>query len=426
MRRLAKQRRDDAYTSLRDYQDTEVSTSSALRVAGFGPHRLVLRGDIVEGTNTPLVAFGGFLQPSADVMLGVRLEADGNSVEHEFPLGEHWNRVGLAIEAPGATSLTVTLEWEGAIDMNVWGLSGGAVNLPTKVVEEGYELDELNKTHLAPETFYLLHESALDLEVDLEHSNAVDFEPGSDITLKKCSYCSRHLPLDPDRPGTLSFHKHNAKVSNHQNECRSCKKWRINDNFNPKRTVDQLNESSVITRERKLFLREPQLLQELKERTGSGLKSQVWERFDRRCFYCKKLLALAEVQLDHTRPLAYLWPLDEYATCLCAEHNNQKQDKFPIDFYSLEQLNELSAITGLSLDKLQLKVVNEDELARILHDIVAFAKQWEPRTFAANARKIREMHPEVDLFAVLEAADPEIYAELLAEVESRPPAIGDA
>src|SRR5207244_3589985 len=137
------------------------------------------------------------------------------------------------------------------------------------------------------------------------------------------------------------------KLSKHQNECRACKKWRINDDFNPKRTTDQLHESSVITRERRLFLRDPERLQAIKERSGAGLKSQVWERFGRRCFYCNRSLDLDEVHLDHTRPLAYLWPIDEHATCLCGEHNNQKQDKFPVDFYTDAQLHELADICGL-------------------------------------------------------------------------------
>lgn len=39
------------------------------------------------------------------------------------------------------------------------------------------------------------------------------------------------MPVDPNRLGALSFHKHNDKATSHQNECRACKKWRINDSF---------------------------------------------------------------------------------------------------------------------------------------------------------------------------------------------------
>ncbi len=220
--------------------------------------------------------------------------------------------------------------------------------------------------------------------------------------------------------GSLSFHKHNAKKTHHQNECRSCKKWKINDSFNPLRTTDQLHESSVITRERKLFLREPQILQAIKDRTGAGLKSQIWEKFGRKCFYCKKSLKLDEVQLDHTRPLAYLWPIDEHATCLCAEHNNLKKEKFPVDFYSRIQLEELSQICGLPVKDLSRKALNQIELKRILQDIATYAMEWEPRTFAATARKIKELQPAVDLFAILKERNPQVYEDIVKQLADRP------
>jgi hypothetical protein len=229
----------------------------------------------------------------------------------------------------------------------------------------------------------------VDVDIDAEASKRFRIEDGSGIKVKKCSYCGRLLPVDPARLGVLAFHKHNAKISKHQNECRACKKWRINDSFNPKRTTDQLHESLVITRERKVFLREPEILQEIKERTGAGLKSKVWERFGRKCFRCGISVALDDFQLDHTRPLAYLWPIDEYATCLCAECNNEKKEKFPVDFYKPQELKRLSQITGLPLAELKKKELNERELRRILTDLPTFARDWEPRTFAATARKIK-------------------------------------
>jgi hypothetical protein len=219
--------------------------------------------------------------------------------------------------------------------------------------------------------------------------------------------------------GILAFHKHNAKKTKHQNECRACKKWRINDSFNPDRTADQLHESSVITRERKLFLRDSERLQAIKDRTGDGLRSQVWNRFERKCFRCGTPVTLAGFQLDHTRPLAYLWPVDEYATCLCALCNNEKKEKFPVDFYSGAQRERLSAITGLPIVELSKKELNAVELKRILDDLRGFARAWEPRTFFATARKIRELRPDVDIELLLEAADPELYSRLLFEYNTR-------
>jgi hypothetical protein len=278
---------------------------------------------------------------------------------------------------------------------------------------------------LVPETFYLPHESALDLEVDAEGSSRFRFEDGEEITLKKCSYCGRLLPLDPHRLGALSFHKHNAKISNHQNECRACKKWRINNDFNPRRTTDQLHESSVITRERKVFLREPEILQEIKDRTGAGLKSKVWERFQRRCFRCGIEVALDDFQLDHTRPLAYLWPIDEHATCLCAGCNNEKKEKFPVDFYPPRELVRLSEITGLSVAELQRKSLNERELQRILRDLPRFAREWEPRTFMAITRKVKELKPTIDLLDELGKVNRAEQKRVLQELLERPAPVDD-
>ena len=64
------------------------------------------------------------------------------------------------------------------------------------------------------------------------------------------------------------------------------------------------------------------------------------------------------MHLDHTMPLAYLYRLDETATCLCAEHNSQKSDHFPIEYYTEEELKELSKITGLSMEILRSKKAN--------------------------------------------------------------------
>lgn len=319
--------------------------------------------------------------------------------------------------------LTLVIGWDsGYID--IWGLALGRPKPPTST-GNGQQRLLLSQAHLIPETFYLPHDTAADAEIRAEESARLQTHEGSAISLKKCAYCGRLLPVDPKRLGALAFHKHNAKVSKHQNECRACKKWRINDSFNPLRTTDQLHESSVITRERKLFLREPEILQQIKDRTGAGLKSKVWKRFGKRCFRCNRVVALDGFQLDHTRPLAYLWPIDDHATCLCSECNNEKKEKFPIDFYSEDQLQRLSRIIRLPLAELKRKTLNEVELRRILADLPKFARDWEPRTFFATARKIRELRPEIDLFSTLRSADAKEHARVTEELRERPPSVDE-
>jgi hypothetical protein len=426
VRRLAKQTRDDVYLSLRDYQELHTARGQHFHPRVPGDHRLTFQAEAYDVTNTAFVGAGVYLRPSQSVRITLELSAGGTASQITAELGAgHWNRVGVALQASEVNAIRMVLRWSGAADLDVWGLSVGPLQLPDALLSAISSVRELNQTHLAPETFYLIQDVAVGMDLVEGESTPVAETPGAEVTLKKCSYCQRMLPLDPARLGTLAFHKHNAKKTKHQNECRACKKWRINDSFNPKRTVDQLHESSVITRERKLFLREPERLQEYKERTGAGLKSQVWNRFDRKCFYCDKPLELSEVQLDHTRPLAYLWPIDEHATCLCAEHNNQKTDKFPVDFYNDRQLRRLAEITGLPYAQLVAKQINAAELARIRDNIVEFAEEWEPRTFAATARKVVEMLPSVDLFEDLRAADPVVSRWLEAALTERPLGVED-
>jgi hypothetical protein len=420
MRRLAKHTRNDTYTSQRDYQQIDRATSLRLTPTDKGP--VSLRLDLPIGGEKGPFAAGGFLRAVTSLALEIALTAGTGTTIMDFPVDSAWRRFGIIVPVHHASDLQLRLDWQDHHFLDVWGLTAGPLDLPPGVAGDDPFSQALAQTHLVPETFYFEHDAALDLAISPE-STSFCTENGLSILRKKCAYCGRWLPVDPKRLGSLSFHKHNAKRTKHQNECRACKKWRINDSFNPDRTPDQLHESSVITRERRVFLKDPEILQTIKERTGAGLKAQVWERFDRKCFFCGKHLQLNEVQLDHTRPLAYLWPIDEHATCLCAEHNNAKSDRFPVDFYTTSELEKLSDVCGLSLGELQEKSLNQPQLKRILGDLSTFATQWDVRHFAATAHKIKEIEPRIDLFELLDERDPALYASIKTRLDERPAAI---
>ncbi len=421
MRRLAAQSRNDSYASTRDYQELHQKVSQRFTTQSI---RNCISFAITEelADQSSFVGVGAYIFGNKSIPLTVRLIVNEVQHEHVFNIGHAWSRIGFAVDASidAGTLIYVELEWEGPLEIDIWGLDAGKLLLPQKILQQGPTARILNSSHISPETFYLDHSTAVGLDFIPERSTHFTLVQGSDILVKKCSFCQRYLPVNPHLRGSLSFHKHRAKKTFHQNECRSCKKWRINDEFNPIRTTDQLHESSVITRERKVLLREPLILQGIKERTGAGLKSQVWERFGRKCFYCGVPVALDDFQLDHTRPLSYLWPIDEHATCLCAEHNNLKKDRFPVEFYNEAQLQKLSEITGLGYSELTAKKVNEVELQRIRNDIVGFATAWDARTFAAIARKITELMPDVDLFELLKDADIEVHERVLTDLQQRP------
>lgn len=428
MRRLANQSREDLYKSQRDYQTCHTKISQAILIShqisssGLAILTLVNSSPAIE--HSGFVAFGGFLYPSCDCAVTLQIEVGSKEISKDVRLSKAWNRVGLIQDYSLSTPIKVRILLPVNIKISFWGLNTDFIQLPDTIKDNSPVVQDLGKSHLVPETFYLSHETSLGLDIYEEESSPIDLLEGEKILLKKCSYCERLLPLEMERKGALSFHKHNAKPTKHQNECRACKKWRINNNFNPLRTTDQLHESSVITRERKIFLREPEILQKIKERTGAGLKSQVWEQFGRKCFYCQKYLELSEVQLDHTRPLAYLWPIDEHATCLCADHNNQKKEKFPIEFYTETQLRDLSKICGLDYAELSKKELNNFELQRILSDLPKFSREWEPRSFAAISRKILEIRPDIDLFKLLKKKDEALYENLRKSLIERPLSVG--
>lgn len=420
--------RDDEYESSRDYQTIHERVPKRLSFEENEPRRIRLKTQLEEESPDHLCAFGGFLSAPESTDLTIRLSSEGEVLsEDEIHLSAGWNRIGLGATHPGERELVVDLELDSRLaSLQVWGLAADSVVLPAPVREDEPSLSDLKADHLNPETFYMSHEGQIGLEIDHGETASLEIEDASEVLeVKKCAYCQRYLPLESDNLGSLSFHKHNAKLTNHQNECRSCKKWRINDTFNPQRTADQLHESSVITRERRALLREPEILQEIKDRhNGEGLKRIVWKKFDKECFRCGEDLELDEVELDHTRPLAYLWPIDEHATCLCADCNGLKREKFPADFYSEDELEELSDITGLPADQLTTKDVNPDQLERIVNNIEKFATEWTARTFNATARKIQEVRPEVDLFETLEAEAPEVHTDVLEEL-NRPPSDED-
>lgn len=418
MRRLAVQKREDIYASKKDYQT--ITAKESIRIVPHGDDNVLVFCPKNTPTNDAYYGFGGYFAASSPTSLTVEIQNEDNLKIQKFDICTSWTRVGVITQDNFKDNVMIKIKWKGTASLDCWGINANLINLPSIIVEKNVQLYDLDKTHLLPEVLYLDHDNAFHLDIDEILSTSFNMVVGKEIELKKCSYCQRLLPLCTDRLGTLAFHKHNDKKSNHQNECRSCKKWRINDAFNPLRTTDQLHESSVITRERKLFLREPEILQSIKDRMGAGLKSIIWGKFGKACFYCKKALELKEVQLDHTRPLAYLWPIDEYATCLCADHNNQKKEKFPIDFYSEKQLRELSEITSLPYAQLIVKDINEVELQRIINEIESFAKNWDSRTFAATARKIMEYRTEIDLFEILKAKNEVLYNQIRSSADERP------
>ena len=218
------------------------------------------------------------------------------------------------------------------------------------------------------------------------------------IHIKECNRCARYLPINIENErNTLSFSNHHSTIGcshtgfgllknsdtqkdlkldyGFQLECRFCKSFVVNMPLNPKRTSDQMKEDGLRRRYfenliSELYQHSPQL--SYKYKTGKELSSFIWEKFNKKCFKCSvKLKKLNEMNLDHTRPLAFLWQLDETATALCRSCNSLKSDKFPIEFYTKEELKKLSVKTNISLKDLQ----NNKPNIKVLNNLIE-RKDW--------------------------------------------------
>ena len=122
-----------------------------------------------------------------------------------------------------------------------------------------------------------------------------------------------------------------------------------------------------------LLLKKNIIHNEFREKKNKEFSEFIYNKFNGRCFKCKKeLKSIDEMHLDHTMPLSYLYRLDETATCLCSEHNSQKSNKFPSDYYNEDELSELSKITGLSLEILHSKKPNQVIIDLLIKEVVWF------------------------------------------------------
>ncbi len=125
------------------------------------------------------------------------------------------------------------------------------------------------------------------------------------------------------------------------------------------------------------------------KRQKKEFSTYIWEKFNKRCFNCGKRISVKEMALDHTMPLVYLYRMDETATCLCSTCNSKKSDSFPVDFYTQEKLSELSAITGLSLEKLNSRSINRSVLKILVENVVWSCADFLIYTHYQNVRMCR-------------------------------------
>ncbi|NQT23785.1 hypothetical protein HQ585_00360 [candidate division KSB1 bacterium] len=161
---------------------------------------------------------------------------------------------------------------------------------------------------------------------------------------KQCNCCGRVLSFS-------AFSKHSDwGPLERQMECRGCK-GAINAELNPKRTKQQLYESSIRRRAAELLL---------EGENETIIIEDLFKRFKGKCFKTKKDLEINDRQSwasDHILPSKYLYPLTIQNTALLSkEANESKRDKWPNEFYTNNELIELAKITGANLELLSSKM----------------------------------------------------------------------
>ena len=379
--------------------------------------------------NIGILCFGGYVYIQNNLNIIYRISYEYNQKNYVTPMENKtvinendWNNVGFHLEIPieGNDELTNV-----KVEMII---TGDITGFDTEFVS--FDLDSINKEELFDDTFaesfyqktnmcipYLYYLNT-ELPIDNYLTSNQQFSDGQYVVLKSCNRCGRFLPINIfNELKTLSFSLHckklapckhstfssytimndvdiddlkeaglnivNDKVASyygHQLECKACKKFFVNTPLNPQRNAQQFKEDGL--RRRAIEALVSNLLDrklvhhEFREKTKKEFTEYIWEKFDKKCFKCGKELDIDEMNLDHTMPLAYLYRLDETATCLCASHNSQKSDHFPVDYYTEDELLRLSNITGLDINLLHSRKINEEVLNLLVEHVVWFYDEF--------------------------------------------------
>ena len=371
--------------------------------------------------NVHIIAFGGFLYSPTPISMSTSLNVcskpplvkDEMIVEPQ--LFQDWRSVGIRYEFISEGDIVVdkaiaklTISTTEETDVEFISFDFDAITYDD-YVENDFSKSFHQKTNLSEPTLYYF-ETTNSIKDHLVSQYAI--ENGRPIIMKSCNRCGRYIPINIDNEtNTLGFVLHckkrapckhstfmsysiqnindldpiilnefnieNGKIKSycgHQLECKACKKFYVNAPLNPLRDAQQHREDSL--RRRAIESLVDRLLKcntihlEFERKTGNKFTYYIYNKFDHKCFKCGRNLTIDEMNLDHTMPLAYLYRLDESATCLCASCNSQKSDFFPVDFYTEDELTKLSSITGLSFELLHSKSINEKVLQLLIDNVV--------------------------------------------------------
>ena len=399
------------------------------------------------------IAFGGWY--CADKGLAINIDSPYPKHTLSEPASPNWSKFGSMWQGNGsAVTVKVTMNAIKDTNISLWNLACGQVEQPGCHTAGKFEVctapGYLTNLHLlSPEAHFWTATGETEVAL-LGSSVSLNLDDaGAYIRLKTCNRCARFLPINiDDERVQLSFSNHcvarrpcvhtgfgklrNADTQEilqleygYQLECRFCKKYCVNAAHNKNRTGAQMKEDGARRRHFELLVTELyQMSRQMafKHKTGVELSDYVWKKFGCKCFNCKiELPTVKSMALDHTRPLALLWPLDETATALCGSCNSSKSDRFPSDFYTEVQLIELSGLTGIAVNELANPTPNLEVISELIGRL-----DWLFGTFLMKSEMIRVRDGKVTgelvvkaLQKAFDAAPGGSTVNLIEEYESR-------
>lgn len=352
---------------------------------------------VVKYKKDEFCGFGGYYKFDGKAKISI---PSNTKMIFTAPEQGNWSKFGTMFlaEQDGVLDYTVVFEAETDCVLSFYDLSCGIIYHDyLKAAKDEKPVLLKNMYQFSPEANFYINES----EVKFESYESLKSELQDEIILKSCNRCGRYLPINTKNERLhLSFanhcvastrlpcsHKLFSQLKNidsdevislkhgYQLECRFCKKFEVNAALNPQRTAAQMKEDGARRRAFEsllaaLYEKSSQL--NFRKVTGNELTDVVWEKFGGKCFNCGVALNdKKKMHLDHTRPLALLWPLDETATCLCGSCNSQKRDRSPVDFYVEDQLKRLAQITKIAYEDLISSEPNNKAIKLLLEQ-----KDW--------------------------------------------------
>jgi hypothetical protein len=392
-----------------------------------------------------LSGFGAWFLTDSDADINVLAPDSIKLTLEKFP-SPNWGKFGSIWTASDDSTVEVEVTFTSTVKNKV------SIYAPMCGVIHHSHLDEAlenrpvllkNMYQIAPEGIFLSAAGSVQMSRN-------DSAGSVELTTKSCNRCARFLPINIlDERAHLSFSNHcvapHRRPCSHsgfgklqdvnsddvlkleygyQLECRFCKKFEVNAAHNPRRTAGQMKEDGARRRSIELLLSElyggsPQML--FRHEHGQELSDYVWEKFDRKCFNCSSPIPTArDMHLDHTRPLALLWPLDQSGTCLCGSCNSQKRDRSPSEFYDESQIKRLADKTGIPVEELETPGPNKDAL-----DLLVEKLEWFFDVFLQKPELRKEREGKITgellvkaLQKVINSADGQ-YPNLQREYESR-------